>query len=186
MNCPNCGAPLTPGTAFCTTCGTKIPEAAPQPAPQPAAYAAPAGYGAQPYGAQSYGYAQPPVNTYPVSQRNIGLWLLLSMVTCGVCAIVWFIMLIRDLNTCSKQEQKTSVGMVILYTIFSCGLYLSFWHYKAGDQVNNAKEACDLPVNPNAGIIFLLVSIVSAPLALALVQNEVNMVAAKHGAPEIV
>ena len=35
MNCPNCGKELVNGAAFCTSCGTKIPQGAPAPAPAP-------------------------------------------------------------------------------------------------------------------------------------------------------
>lgn len=39
MNCPNCGAPLEPGSKFCGSCGHRIeaaPAAVPSPAPKPA------------------------------------------------------------------------------------------------------------------------------------------------------
>lgn len=37
MNCPNCGAEVKPGTKFCTSCGTPMPEAAPGVQATPAA-----------------------------------------------------------------------------------------------------------------------------------------------------
>lgn len=43
MNCPNCGAPLEPGSKFCGSCGHRIEAApTPAPAPQPASGSVPA------------------------------------------------------------------------------------------------------------------------------------------------
>ncbi len=47
MICPKCGAQIPDDSAFCTSCGAQIAQAAPQPAPQPA-YAQPAPAYAQP------------------------------------------------------------------------------------------------------------------------------------------
>lgn len=51
--CSACGTPLTPGDAFCTTCGTRVAEApaqapVPAPVPVPAPAPAPAAYAAAP------------------------------------------------------------------------------------------------------------------------------------------
>lgn len=69
MNCSQCGAPLTPGKAFCNQCGAPTGQAAPQQAPQPipqqpqAQYPPYAGGNAwqgQPAQAYPQGYYQPP------------------------------------------------------------------------------------------------------------------------------
>jgi hypothetical protein len=62
-NCPRCGAPLTPGVAFCTNCGAQV--AASQPFAPPAA-----NYPPPPPPPPGNAYPPPQGNAYPAPQGN--------------------------------------------------------------------------------------------------------------------
>ena len=52
-----------------------------------------------------------------MEKKNLALYIILSIVTCGIFALVWLAMLANDLRTMSNDESKMSGGMVVLLTI---------------------------------------------------------------------
>lgn len=107
--------------------------------------------------------------------RNIGIAILLSVVTCGLYGLYWFVCLNDDANTLSGRTADTSGGMALLLSIVTCGIYEFFWAYKMGEKVNAAKALRGLPNDPNSGILYLLLSIFGLSIvAFALIQNEFN------------
>ena len=51
-----------------------------------------------------------------VQQKNIALCIVLSLVTCGIYGIYWFITLTNDLNTATGEEDTTG-GMAFLLSL---------------------------------------------------------------------
>ena len=48
-----------------------------------------------------------------MEKKNLALYIILSIVTCGIFALVWMAMLANDLRTMSNDESKMSGGMVV-------------------------------------------------------------------------
>lgn len=112
-----------------------------------------------------------------VQQRNIAVCIILSIVTCGIYGIYWFICLTDDANTVSGQ-QGTSGGMAFLLTLVTCGIYSFYWMYKQGDKLDDAKNARGMAAG-NSGIIYLILSIFGFGIvAYALMQDSINKLAA--------
>ena len=107
-------------------------------------------------------------------QRNVALCVILTMVTCGIYGIYWFICLVNDLNYATGDVQSPSGGMVFLLDIVTCGIYGLYWCYKAGDKIDRVKQQWGIP-SSNTGILYLILSLIGLDIVVwALVQSEVN------------
>lgn len=110
-----------------------------------------------------------------ITNRNIGLSIVLTIITCGIYGIYWFICLVNELNIAADEKQATSGGMVFLLTIVTCGIYLFYWMYKAGEKINKAKAMRGMPTDSNAGILYLLLSFFGLEIVVyALIQSDLN------------
>lgn len=182
--CPKCGANIPDGTRFCSACGTQIGAA---PNPQQSYTQQP--YQAQQPYAQQAAYQQPqqpygqPAGIH-FGQRNIAVAIILSIVTCGIYGIYWLVKLADETNEAAGEPNATSGGMVFLLSIVTCGIYMFYWLYKAGEKINNAKRMRGLVTDNSAGVIYLVLAIFGLSIvSYALIQSELNKIAAYHGAP---
>lgn len=176
--CMNCGAPLEEGAKFCTSCGTHVGGA--QNNNQQNGYQQNQ-YQQNPYGNQQYGG---PVKGISFGQKNIAVAIILSIVTCGIYSLIWFVNMVDQVNEASDNQNGTSGGIVLLLTIVTCGIYGIYWFYKAGELINVAKGRRGMPVDSNTPILYLILYIVFSIVAYALLQNELNKIAEYHGAPK--
>ena len=55
-----------------------------------------------------------------IQQRNIAVCIILSIVTCGIYGIYWFIVLSNDTNTVSNAENATSGGVAFVLSLITC------------------------------------------------------------------
>lgn len=111
-----------------------------------------------------------------IEQRNIALCIVLSIVTCGIYGIYWFICLSNDANTASGTF-GTSGGTAFVLTLITCGIYGLYWAYKQGEKIDSAKNSRGIPTG-NSGILYLVLSIFGLGIvAYALMQDELNKLA---------
>ncbi len=124
------------------------------------------------------GYGQPGgYQCPPIQQKNIALCVVLTIVTCGIYGIIWFISMVDDLNTASGQTNDTSGGIVFLLSLVTCGIYLFYWMYKAGEKVAIIRRANGMQADSSTGILYLVLSIFGlAIVSYCLIQNELNQV----------
>ena len=114
----------------------------------------------------------------PIKQRNIATCIILSIVTCGIYSIIWFISMVDDLNVASGYQQDQSGGTVFLLSLVTCGIYQYFWLYKAGEKVNAIKQRSGMMPDSNSGVIYLLLAIFGLGIvSFAFIQTELNKVA---------
>ena len=69
-----------------------------------------------------------------IQQRNIAVCIILSIVTCGIYGIYWFIVLSNDTNTVSNAENATSGGVAFVLSLITCNIYGLYWAYKQGER----------------------------------------------------
>ena len=111
-----------------------------------------------------------------VQNRNIALCIILSIVTCGIYGIYWFICLTNDANTVSKTD-GTSGGVAFLLTLITCGIYGLYWMYKQGEKLDSAKEQRGMS-SGSSGIIYLLLGVFGLSIvSYALMQDSINKLA---------
>lgn len=69
-------------------------------------------------------------------RRNLGLMILLNIVTCGFYSWYFYYKLAQDMNTVcyGDGEETPGLGYYILFTILTCGIYSFFCFYKIGNR----------------------------------------------------
>ena len=111
-----------------------------------------------------------------IQKKSIAVCIILSIVTCGIYGIYWFICLSNDANTASNTF-GTSGGTAFLLSLITCGIYGLYWAYKQGEKIDAAKNNRGI-ASSNSGILYLLLCIVGFSIvAYALMQNELNNLA---------
>lgn len=111
-----------------------------------------------------------------IQKRNIAVCIILSIVTCGIYGIYWFICLNNDTNTASNTF-GTSGGMAFLLTLVTCNIYGIYWSYKQGEKIDAAKMNRGI-LSSNSGVLYLILTLFGFSIvAWALMQNELNQLA---------
>lgn len=106
--------------------------------------------------------------------RNIVACILLSLVTCGLYTIYWFITLVNDLNAAANDFHSPSGGVVFLLSLITCDIYGLYWAYKAGEKVDWMRQRRGI-LSSSSGILYLLLWFFGLGIVtLALIQSEVN------------
>ncbi|MEE1219681.1 MAG: DUF4234 domain-containing protein [Ruminococcus sp.] len=112
-----------------------------------------------------------------VQRKNIGLAIVLSIVTCGIYGIYWFITLTDDVNKLDQQEKCTSGGMAFLLSIVTCGIYMFYWLYKQGERIDRAANARGID-SSNSSILYIVLSVIGLSIvAYCLMQDKINKMA---------
>ena len=205
MICNNCGTEFN--GKFCPNCGAAAPDNyssnAPSPLDQPQQYGGQQ-YGGQQYGGQQYGGQQyggqqyggqyggpqqytPQYNGYPggnygkgmsgITTKSIATCIILSIVTCGIYGIIWFVNLTDDTNTLSRDPNATSGGVAFLLNLITCGIYGWYWSYKQGERLERVRAEAGLAPG-SLPVLYLVLSIFGMHIiAYALMQNEINTLA---------
>ena len=70
-----------------------------------------------------------------VQKRDIVTCILLSIVTCGIYGIIWFIGLTDDVGRLSGDSEFTGTKYFLL-TLVTCGIFGYVWAYKLGKNAS--------------------------------------------------
>lgn len=147
--CRNCGNELESDVKFCNHCGTPVDETVPT-------------------NNQSNG------NYTKLQEKNIATNIILSIITCGIYGIIWFIQMNDDANLISDDNNKTSGGMALLLTIVTCGIYYIYWSYMMGQKLYNAGQKYNKNIADNS-VVYLILSIFGLGIVSeCLIQNDLN------------
>ena len=205
MYCSKCGAAIPDDVKFCPACGTPTAPAAAAPDAQNEQSAQPNAYAQQqnPYSQQqnasarqqgAYGQQQPnmpPAYNAPphaenpprffdcgIQQRDIAVTIILSIVTCGIYGIYWFIKQVDDVNRAANDQNAYSGGITFLLGAVTCGIYALYWYYQAGKKMSYAQRVRGLPVKDNQEILYLLLGLFGCGIvSMALIQSDLNKMA---------
>ena len=150
--CPNCGKQADDNAVACSACGTNFNQGV--------------NVNVNLNGGNMGGR---PV----VKERGIVVAIILSIVTCGIYGIYWFIMLTEEANTVSG-DHKTSGGMAFLFTILTCGIYGIYWYYKQGKKLYDAGQKYGMNISDNS-VVYLLLGIFGLGIiSYCMMQSELN------------
>ena len=205
MICNNCGTEFD--GKFCPNCGSPAENYstnAPAPYGQSQQYGQQGygkqgynqqqygqqGYNQQQYGQQGYGQYNQYDQGYPnrgygsmgsgmsgVQVRSIVTCILLSIITCAIYGIIWFVNLTDDTNRLSQEPSPTSGGVAFLLTLVTCGIYGLYWAYKQGEKLERVRASRGLAPG-SLPILYLVLSVFGLSIvAYALMQNEINTLA---------
>lgn len=112
-----------------------------------------------------------------IEQKNIAVCILLSIVTCGIYGIYWFICVTNDINQLSNDVNGTSGGVAFLLSLVTCNIYGIYWAYMQGDKIDFCKRNRGIP-SSSTGVLYLILTVFGLSIvAMALMQDEVNKLA---------
>ena len=159
MKCSNCGAGFEGDARFCPVCGAALRTSS---APGGGAYSAPAMGGMIP-------------------SRNIALYLILTLLTCGFFGIYWMICLVNDLNAAADAPGDTGGIAVFLLNLVTCGIFGAYWMYKAGEKVAYIRRRDGDFDNGSYCILYLVLYLIGFGIInYCLIQDELNKVAERR------
>ena len=156
--CLNCGVEVGNGKKFCANCGNEVAEEA--------VICVKCGVSLK--SAKAEEKNRP--NVDGIQKRSIVKAIVLSLVTCGIYSIYWFICLTNEMNKASGRENDTSGGVAFLLNLVTCSIYGYYWAYKLG-------EKRDIVANEKASsnIVYLVLSLFGfSIIAQALAQDALN------------
>lgn len=108
-----------------------------------------------------------------IKRRDIAVAIILSIVTCGIYGLYWFVCLNDDLNELTDRE-GTSGGVALILSLVTCGIYAIYWMYKAGEKVDELKSRRG-QTSQYSGIVYLVLSLFGFGIvSYALIQDELN------------
>ena len=176
MFCPNCGRQIPDSSLFCPDCGASTGSGSnsQQNTGQDQPY-----QNQQPYGQQSRQYQGEPVysgtvigDTTGIVPRNIALAIVLSIITCGIYGIYWFVVMTNEANQLSGRTNETSGGLAFLLTLITCGIYGWYWAYKMGEKTDIIKGGS---ASGSSSALFLVLQILGLGIVnYALAQDAIN------------
>ena len=115
-----------------------------------------------------------------VQEKNIVVQIILSLVTCGIYGIYWFITLTDDVALLNENKDFSGVKSLI-FTLITCGIYGIYWNYKIGKEMYEANKKNNITGASDNSIAYLILSLFGLSIiTYCLVQNEINNIAVKN------
>ncbi len=155
--CPNCGKQVAEEAVICVGCGISLKKEEKKAAE---------------------GTVSPDV-AKTIKTRSIVTSIILSLITCGIYGIYWFISLTNEVNKLSDTKD-TSGGVCFLLNWVTCNIYGIYWGYRMG--IKRDKMMGD--ENANSKVLYLVLCIVFPIAAWALVQDSINKAVANATAQQ--
>ena len=210
----NCGQKLADGAKFCPSCGSPVagsaPASAPAPVPAPVylrlrlvmAVRIPLRRRVrlrrflisdelQPVRRPDACYAAGRHAVVPIqADRSLPMWIILSIVTCGIYSWFFLYELARDMNVMCQNDGETTPGLAqfILLSIVTCGFYAYWWYYKIGNrmQTNAPRYGLQFQENSTTILMWQIVSVLLCGLgpifAMNIIIKNTNAMAAAYNA----
>lgn len=111
-----------------------------------------------------------------VQQRSIALAIIFSLITCGIYAIYWFIVLTNEVGEASGDSSFTG-GKHFLLTLVTCGVWSFIWAYQVGKHIEEAQRQRGQLSADNSVLYIILTLFGLGIVTYALVQSDVNKLA---------
>ena len=119
-----------------------------------------------------------------VERRNIAVAIILTIVTCGIYGIYWYIKLNDELKSASGDGFFEGVKNFLL-TLVTCGIWGYYWAYKVGKATMDVQQKSNSEVSDNA-VLYLILSLLGLNIVVwALLQNELNKYADTHAQGQV-
>ena len=108
-----------------------------------------------------------------VSPRSIILYLLLTILTCGLFEIFWLYATVSDINRMCQRRGIREIGdpiIVVVLTFVTCGIYSIYYFWKAGQALYRLSGG----TRSDNSVLLAVLGIFISPAALAIIQDQIN------------
>lgn len=109
-----------------------------------------------------------------IKERNIGLAIIFSFITCGIYFLYWMYSLTNEVGYLSEDPSFTG-GKTILFSFLTCGIYTLFWYYQLGRQIAIAQQKKGLPAKDDGVILIILALFSFGIISISIAQSNVNL-----------
>ena len=94
---------------------------------------------------------------YMKTDRSLLTYILLTIVTCGIYALVFMFVMISDINEMLAQDGKhtPNIFMVWLLSLVTCGIYSFGWYYKLGERLGDNCRVRGIHTSTNGANVLL-------------------------------
>lgn len=107
-----------------------------------------------------------------VEKRGVAAAIILTIITCGIYGIYWFVKLNDEVNQLDGDTAAPSGIVVFLLTLVTCGIYELYWLYKMGTKMDNMDPDA---ASQSRGIVYLILGIFGFSIvSYALMQDSIN------------
>ncbi|ETP73224.1 hypothetical protein UYO_0690 [Lachnospiraceae bacterium JC7] len=177
MFCKKCGTEMPDDTKFCPVCGEPANSVNLKDLGQGAVNAANSAFNnaenelrnaAQDvangfngnngtYNGNNGNYGGPYTGGSLKEDRSIWMYIILSIVTCGIYSIYFLYKLIQDVNIAMAGDGEETAGIVkyILLSVITCGIYGWYWQYCLGNRLANNAPRYGMNFQENGTTILL-------------------------------
>ena len=113
-----------------------------------------------------------------IEKRNIVLYIILTICTCGIFGLYWFVCLTDDSKKASNDWTSASGGVSLLLTIVTCNIYGLYWAYKLGERLDYAANSRGIgDGSSNNKILFLVLQLFGfGIITYAIAQDMLNKI----------
>lgn len=116
------------------------------------------------------------------TDRNIFMYILFSLITCGIYSYYFIYTMARDVNEVCAGDGKNTGGLLafILLSFITCGIYAIYWEYSMGNRLaeNAYRYGLQFQENGNSVLMWHLVGILLCGLgpffAMNILINNTN------------
>ena len=106
--------------------------------------------------------------------RNIVTCIVLTIITCGIYGIYWFIVLTDDIARLANDKNSVSGGVAFLLSLITCGIYGYFWAYQMGKKIYIYGKDKNQMISDNSFLYVILQIFGLGIVNYALMQNDLN------------
>ncbi len=157
--CLKCGVAKDKGHKFCPNCGKEIVA-------EEAVICVACGISLQPNQSTNVDVDV----AAKIQPRDLVKTIILSIITCGIYGIFWYVNLTNELNMLYKEKGDKSGGTCFLLTLVTCGIYGFFWAYNYGTKKDKITGKDD-----RSGLIYLLLTFFGLGIVVyAMLQDAIN------------
>lgn len=170
--CPNCGKEIVEGALFCDSCGTKLESSikTSNEVKRENPYTDYLPENRFPNGGSQNSYTN---NRVIVPNRSIPMAIILSLVTCGVYSLYWFVVMTDEANSVS-DETATGGALSLVLSLVTCGVYVIYWNYQMGKKLYEAGLKKNIAISDNS-VLYLILSLFGLGIVnYCLIQNDLN------------
>ena len=97
-----------------------------------------------------------------IRRKEFVMYLVLSIITCGIYHYYWVYTTTQDINTLAgNEEQPTDPTMAIVLSIVTCGLYYIYWLYNEGDKIHRMGQRRGIMIT-DTGTTYLMWYLIGA------------------------
>lgn len=113
----------------------------------------------------------PGAGSYTIPRYNFWIYLLLSIVTCGIYGIYYMYKWTEDTNRLSQGVYKPSMNYIFVFLLgmVTCGIYTWVWIYQQGERLKVVGDANGIKIN-ETGVHHLLISLLLGGVGVLVSQ----------------